>query len=181
MKTTKTLFLTISIVMSYVFAFGVSTAQAASNSSNSPVGFWKTIDDETGKVKSIVQIRKKNGKLSGKVVKLFRKPPQEMHPICNKCTDYRKDKPILGMTILWDLEQDDDEWSGGWITDPNKGKTYSCYIAVENGGKKLKVRGYLGLALLGRTQYWHKVAKPEMTPDKKQTPAKAVKPAPANK
>jgi len=120
----------------------------------SAVGRWTTIDDETKKPKSVITIYEENGKLFGKIEKLFREPSEEQNPLCDKCEGTLKNKPILGMVILRGLEKDDEEWSGGSILDPANGKTYKCKIAVEDGGKKLKVRGYIGLSLLGRTQHW---------------------------
>lgn len=120
----------------------------------SAVGRWTTIDDETKKPKSVITIYEENGKLFGKIEKLFRDPKEEQNPVCDKCEGTLKDQPILGMVILRDLKKDDDEWTGGSILDPANGKTYKCKIAVEDGGKKLKVRGYIGMALIGRTQYW---------------------------
>ncbi|NVJ04703.1 DUF2147 domain-containing protein [Myxococcus sp. AM001] len=121
---------------------------------NAAVGRWTTIDDETKKPKSVIAIYEENGKLYGKIEKLFREPKEEQNPLCDKCEGSLKNQPIIGMTILRDLEKDDDEWSGGKILDPANGKTYKCKVAVEDGGKKLKVRGYVGMSLLGRTQYW---------------------------
>ncbi|MEK7705264.1 MAG: DUF2147 domain-containing protein [Myxococcota bacterium] len=145
-------------------SFGIMTAALvtawgarAFAAEQSPVGLWKTIDDETGKEKSIVRIWEEDGKMYGKVIKLFRGPDEEQNPKCDKCPGDKKDQPTIGLTILWDLEKDDEEWSGGKILDPNNGKTYKCYIAVEDGGIKLKVRGFIGFALIGRTQYWHRV------------------------
>lgn len=128
-----------------------STAMAQAPSA---VGRWTTIDDETKKPKSVVLIWEENGKLFGKIEKLFREPNEEQNPLCDKCEGKLKDQPITGMTILRDLKKDDDEWTGGTVLDPANGKTYKCKVAVEDGGKKLKVRGYIGLSLLGRTQYW---------------------------
>ncbi|MEL6340863.1 MAG: DUF2147 domain-containing protein [Myxococcota bacterium] len=127
----------------------------------SPVGYWKTIDDDTGKPASIIQITERDGKLSGRIVQLIRQPGEEADPVCIECEGKLKGKKVVGMQILSGLEQDDDEWSGGRIMDPNNGKSYKCYIEVQDGGKKLKVRGYLGIALLGRTQYWLRVQKPD--------------------
>jgi uncharacterized protein (DUF2147 family) len=120
----------------------------------SAVGRWTTIDDETKKPKSVIAIYEENGKLYGKIEKLFREPNEDQNPVCDKCEGALKNQPILGMVIMRDLKKDDDEWSGGTILDPANGKTYKCKIAVEDGGKKLKVRGYIGLSLLGRTQRW---------------------------
>jgi uncharacterized protein (DUF2147 family) len=117
------------------------------------VGNWKTIDDVTGKAKSIVSIYEDNGKIYGKVIKIL--TPGEENKVCSECEGDKKNKPIVGMVILTDLEKDDDEWNDGEILDPNNGKTYSCYISLE-GNNKLKVRGFLGFSLLGRTQYWYR-------------------------
>lgn len=122
-------------------------------SAQSIIGRWKTIDDETGKAKSIVEIYMKNGKAYGKIIKLFRNPSQEQNPICDKCTDYRKDQKVIGMTIISAMEKDGDEWEDGEILDPNNGKIYNCKLWVEDG--KLQVRGYV--AFFYRTQTWLKV------------------------
>jgi len=128
----------------------------------SPVGYWKTIDDETGNARSIVKLYKEGDKVVGKLVQLYRQPDEEDDPFCDECEGELKKQKVNGLKILTDLEEDDDEWSGGDILDPNNGKTYSCYIEVQDGGKKLKVRGYIGFSLLGRTQYWYRVPKPDL-------------------
>lgn len=129
-------------------------ATSAMAQAPSAVGRWTTIDDETKKPKSVITIWEENGKLFGKIEKLFREPNEEQNPVCDKCDGALKDQPIIGMVIMRDLKKDDDEWTGGTILDPANGKTYKCKIAVEDGGKKLKVRGYIGMSLLGRTQHW---------------------------
>jgi uncharacterized protein (DUF2147 family) len=116
-------------------------------------GKWKTIDDNTGKARSIVEITKKDGKAYGKILKLFREPGEELDPICDECTDYRKDKKVIGLTIITDMEKDGDEWDDGEILDPENGKIYDCKLWVEDG--KLMVRGYV--AFFFRTQTWHPV------------------------
>lgn len=127
------------------------------------IGYWKTIDDETNKAKSIVQIYKSGDKYYGKVIKLFREPDEEQDPYCDECDedDPRYNKRVIGMVILTDLEWDsgDDEWDDGEILDPANGEVYDCYIALESQDK-LKVRGFLGLSLLGRTQYWYRTTNP---------------------
>jgi len=118
-------------------------------------GLWKTIDDEIpGRVKSVVKIYIKDGKLYGDVVKLFRLPDEDQDPVCDKCDDDdpRKDQKVLGMTIITEmvLDEDDNEWEDGEILDPKKGKTYDCKLWVED--EKLQVRGYI--AFFYRTQEW---------------------------
>ena len=115
-------------------------------------GKWKTIDDETGKAKSIVEIFKKNdGKYYGKIQQLMQKPTNDN---CVKCKDDRKNKTLIGLEIIRGLEKDGDEFTGGTITDPKNGKTYKCTITRD--GNKLNVRGYIGFSVIGRTQVWQK-------------------------
>lgn len=115
-------------------------------------GKWRTIDDETGKPKSVVEIVEKNGKYYGKVIRLFRGNEEDQDPICDKCPadDDRYKKKIIGMEILRNLLKDDDEYTGGTIIDPNNGKIYRCKVWLE--GNNLKLRGYLGPFF--RTQTW---------------------------
>jgi uncharacterized protein (DUF2147 family) len=130
--------------------------QAAAQGPLSPVGAWKTVDDKSGKVKSIVRIWEDQGKLFGRIEKLFRDPGEDRDPVCVPCQGQLKYARVIGMTILTNLSRDGDVWSGGRIVDPENGKSYSCSLKVTDGGKKLKVRGYIGFSLLGRTQTWLK-------------------------
>ena len=125
-------------------------AFASTSFSQDIFGKWKTIDDETGKPKSIVEITERDGKAYGKILKLFREPGEDPDPVCDDCTDYRKDKKVIGMTIVTDMVKDGDEWEDGEILDPKNGKVYDCRMWVEDGN--LKVRGYI--AFFFRTQTW---------------------------
>lgn len=118
----------------------------------SPTGRWKTIDDETGKVKSIVEITQAaDGTLQGKVVEILQSD-RGPNPTCDKCKGANKDKPVKGMTILWGLEQDGDEWNGGTVLDPAKGKTYKSKVELLEGGQKLGMSGCI--AFICRQQVW---------------------------
>jgi len=116
------------------------------------VGKWRTVDDETGKDKSIVEIYMQEGKAYGKIIKLFRGPNEVADPVCEECTDSRKGKKVVGMTIITDMEKDGNEWEDGEILDPANGKVYDCKLWVEDG--TLQVRGYI--AFFFRTQTWLK-------------------------
>jgi uncharacterized protein (DUF2147 family) len=118
-----------------------------------PVGTWKTIDDETGQAKALIQITESGGKLEGKIIKVL-KSDDGPNPVCKKCDGERKDKPVEGMTILWGLSKDGDEWNGGQILDPKNGKIYKAKMSLDDGGRKLNVRGYIGFSLMGRSQVW---------------------------
>ncbi|TAH21935.1 MAG: DUF2147 domain-containing protein [Cytophagales bacterium] len=121
-------------------------------SAQSIVGKWKTIDDETNKERSIVEVYEEKGKYYGKIIKIFYRPDEKPSGVCDKCTDDRKGKVIEGMQIIRGLEKDDDEFKNGTILDPKNGKVYDCKIWLEDG--LLKVRGYI--AFLYRTQTWKK-------------------------
>ncbi len=124
-------------------------------SQTSILGQWKTIDDKTGDVKSIVEISERNGEYFGKIIKIFPKKGQNPDPICDKCPDDdpRKNKKIIGMEIIRNMKKDGEEYTGGKVLKPDEGDIYRCKIWTENGN--LKVRGYLGFFY--RTQTWLKV------------------------
>ena len=131
-------------------------ATAASAQATSPVGVWKTVDDATKKEKSLIRITESGGVYSGKIEKLL-DPDAPKDPVCKDCTDDRKDKPILGMTIVKNMKQsagDKAEFEGGEILDPNNGKVYKSKMKLVDAGAKLDVRGYIGVPMLGRTQTW---------------------------
>lgn len=120
-----------------------------------PVGLWRTIDDETKQEKSLVRISDAAGVLSGKVEKIF--DASKANAVCEACTDERKGKPVQGMTIIRNAKQGDDKelWEGGDILDPNNGKVYKLRLKPIEGGKKLEVRGYVGPFY--RNQTWIRV------------------------
>lgn len=118
------------------------------------IGKWKTIDDITGKAISIIEIFEKSGKIYGKVHDIF--DAESKKRLCTNCTGEDKNKAILGMTVIKGLIKDGEEYSSGKILDPKSGKEYKCYITLEDKDK-LKVRGFIGISLFGRTQYWHRV------------------------
>ena len=136
----------------------LATASLLASAQTTPVGLWKTIDDESGKEKSLVRIQEASGQLTGTIEK-FLDPATKPDAKCDLCSDERKGKPILGMQILRGLKPTDDKarWDGGEILDPNKGKIYKSRITLIEGGKKLEMRGYIGAPLLGRTQVWIRV------------------------
>lgn len=115
---------------------------------------WKTIDDETGKPKSIVEIYRDGDVIHGRILDLIN--PTEPNPLCDVCKGDKLNKPIKGMEILWGMKETKkgQEWKGGEILDPNNGKTYNCKLSLKEDGEKLDVRGFIGISLLGRTQTW---------------------------
>ena len=137
-----------------LFALATLAVPFAQASDASPVGLWKAIDDTTGKPSALIRITEERGELRGKIEQLFRAPGEDPNPKCTLCSDARKDQPILGMTIVSGLRKDGDEYKDGEILDPNNGKIYKSKLSVHDGGKKVEVRGYVGVPMFGRSQVW---------------------------
>jgi uncharacterized protein (DUF2147 family) len=138
-----------------VIALVLATASVLAMAQNSPVGLWRTIDDDGKTEKSTVRITASGGVLSGKVEHIT--DPAKANELCTKCEDDRKDKPVVGMTIINDVKQDAEDpglWDGGRILDPKNGTSYKVRLKPIDGGKKLEVRGYIGSPMFGRTQTW---------------------------
>lgn len=114
------------------------------------LGQWETTDDKTGEKKALIEIYQKGDQYFAKIVDSY---ISEKGKLCDRCKGSKKNQPIEGLVIIEGLEKDGDEFNGGTILDPENGKTYKCYLELVNKSK-LKVRGYLGVSLLGRTQYW---------------------------
>jgi len=129
------------------------TAQAQAQAT--PAGLWKTIDDETKQERSLVRIVDTGGTLGGRIEKLT--DPAKQDAKCDKCEGARKDKPIIGMSIIEGVRKNADEpyWDGGTILDPNNGKTYKVRLTPKDGGKALEVRGFIGPFY--RNQTWQRV------------------------
>jgi uncharacterized protein (DUF2147 family) len=102
----------------------------------------------------MIRISENKGELEGKIEKLFRAPAEDQNPKCDKCEGVNKDQPILGMVFMSGLKKTGDDYSGGQILDPDNGKVYKAKATLVEGGKKLNVRGYIGVPMLGRSQVW---------------------------
>ena len=140
-------------------ALGLGLFVALAHAQATPTGLWKTIDDETKKEKSLIRVTEAGGVFTGKLEKLL-DPSAKPDAMCDLCSDDRKDKPIVGMTLIKNVKQSDSDkgrWDGGEILDPNNGKTYKVRLTPGEGGKTLAVRGYIGAPMLGRTQTWVRV------------------------
>lgn len=119
-----------------------------------PVGLWKTIDEETNEAKSLVRISEQDGVLVGSVEKILN--PAKQDAICEECKGDKKNQPILGLKIIEGAtDASDGSWQEGEILDPNNGKTYTLKLTPQEQGKVLEVRGYI--AFFYRNQYWQRV------------------------
>jgi uncharacterized protein (DUF2147 family) len=123
-----------------------------------PAGLWRTYSDKDGAVASEARIVDNGGVLSGKIERVLAvtyKPGDK----CTKCSDDRKDQPIEGLEFIRGVKKADGEevWTGGTILDPDNGTVYKVKLTLIEGGKKLEVRGYIGVPMLGRTQTWVRI------------------------
>lgn len=137
------------IGLALILFAGVSVARAQT----SPEGLWNTVSDVDGRPTAVVELRDVGGTYVGTVRALL-VPADHDDSLCTKCSGDRKNQPIVGMQIVWNMRPDGDGWSGGEILDPETGKTYRARMNLTDGGKKLVVRGYIGLPLFGRSQTW---------------------------
>jgi uncharacterized protein (DUF2147 family) len=126
-------------------------------------GLWKTVDDKTHQPRGIVHMYQQDGQYFGKIVSSF--DPKEAHEVCTPCSGAMHNKPIIGLVIVRDMRPNGNEFSGGTIIDPETGEAYRCKMTLEDGGRKLSVRGYVGMALFGRTQVWTRYAPPAQMRD----------------
>ena len=133
-----------STALLFFFSFSIS-AQVT--------GRWRTINDRDGRAQSIIEIYEQGGKLHGRVTELLE---GSTYTICEQCPGDQKGKSLVGMTIIYDLEKTSTGGKGGKVLDPNNGKLYDCYIELVSPDR-LKLRGYMGVSTLGRSQVWHRV------------------------
>ncbi len=117
-------------------------------------GLWQTIDDKTGQPEGLVRVVEADGEYIGTVVAVFSPPAPDSRPLCERCEGELKNKPVVGMSILRGVRRDGDGYAGGQILDPDEGRVYRCRLALIDGGRKLEIRGYIGVPLFGRTQIW---------------------------
>ncbi len=135
--------------MKYLYIFFLITLSITTNA-QTIVGQWETYDDKTKKKKAVIEVYQTNNIYFAKIVKSF---TSEKNAICETCKGINKNKPIIGLVIIENIKKDGKEFNSGSILDPENGETYKCYLKLINNNK-LKVRGYLGFSLFGRTQYW---------------------------
>ena len=143
--------------MKTLMALGLLMAATAAFAQSTPTGLWKTIDDKTGKERSLIRITEGGGIYAGRIEKSL-DPGSEPNAVCDKCTDERKGKPLIGMALIRNVKQSADDketFDGGDITDPDNGKVYKVRLKPLEGGKKLEVRGYIGPFY--RNQTWIRV------------------------
>jgi uncharacterized protein (DUF2147 family) len=134
----------------------------------SVLGLWKTVDEKTNRVRSIVRIWEEGGKLKGRVEKGFPLPGEDPNEPCSKCPEPFRNKPKIGLEFLWGFEPDGDRWVDGSVLDPDEGKIYHCELIPAPDGKSLRIFGYIRIIFkIGRSQTWLRASEADL-----QTPSK---------
>jgi uncharacterized protein (DUF2147 family) len=144
-------------MMKKLLTLGLFLAASAAFAQATPTGLWKTVDDKTGKERSLIRITEAGGVYTGRIDKRL-DPDAKPTDVCDKCTDDRKDKPMQGLTLIRNVKQSADDrevFDSGDITDPENGRIYKVRLKPLEGGKKLEVRGYIGPFY--RNQTWIRV------------------------
>ena len=137
---------------SVLLALLLCLATTAHAQTASPIGNWRTFDDHTGKERSLVRISDTPAGLSARI--LSTADPEDGKHVCDKCEGDRKNQPIIGLEFMRGMRPDGDEWAGGRVLDPETGSEYHCEMHLEDGGRKLVLRGYIGFSFIGRSQTW---------------------------
>lgn len=145
-----------------LFLFSSGVAAKTISATQSVAGYWKTFDDKTKKPSSIIQIQPQGEFFIGRVVKAFPVPGEQKSPLCIYCHDTDRNKPIIGLTIIKKMQCLGDRCHGGTILDPRNGQIYRATLRLMRAGQYLRVRGYVGLALFGKTVVWQRVTQRAM-------------------
>ena len=141
------------IIMKYLHLLVLVLFGTISYAQSGVEGVWEAIDDKDNMPSSHIKIEVNNGVLTGSVVKLYDVEPDIL---CTSCKGAKKDQPVIGMEIIYDMKEDDGTWEGGRVMDPEDGKVYKCKLYLKDNDT-MKLRGYIGIPALGRTQTWYRV------------------------
>ena len=142
------------ILASVFLALAMSRFSAAEPSA---AGLWEQVDERSGKAESWFRITERNGVFEGAIVKMFLQPGDDPNPVCDKCEGTDRGKPALGLTLIKGMRRNGTHYEGGTITDPRDGSVYRALMELSPDGRKLEMRGYLGISLFGRSQTWNRL------------------------
>ncbi len=150
------------LIASGVFALAAITVAVATSiplraAGPTAVGLWEQVDENSGKAESWIKISELNGVYEGNIVKIFFKPGQDKNWVCSKCEGSDKGAPVLGLTLIKGMIRNGLSYENGTVRDPRDGSVYRASMKISTDGKKLEMRGYLGISLFGRSQVWNRL------------------------
>lgn len=144
-----------------IAAVAFSAQAYAATNMNSAIGYWKTVDDKSGQILSVVEIYPGGDSLHGKIVKIYPVLGQKTTDICVKCRGDAQNKPMLGLQILWGMVPvSANTWAKGRVLDPKSGSIYSGSMKLIDNGEKLRLRGFIGISMFGRSETWIRTERP---------------------
>ena len=139
-----------------VIAMSASTL-GASAADPTAIGLWEQVDESSGKAESWFKISERNGAYEGNIVKIFFKPDEDPNWACDRCEGSEKGAPVLGLALIKGMQKNGLSYENGTILDPRDGSVYRALMKLSPDGQKLEVRGFLGIALFGRSQVWNRL------------------------
>ena len=159
------------VVVGAIIALGAASVPLRA-AEPTAVGLWEQVDEKSGKPESWFKITERNGAYEGNIVKIFFKPGEDEHWVCDKCEGTERGKPVLGLALIKGMQRNGNSYENGTIMDPRDGAVYRALMKLSPDGQKLEVRGYLGISLFGRSQVWNRL------PDNALAPPAAARAAP---
>jgi uncharacterized protein (DUF2147 family) len=140
-----------------LLAMLLPAAGVSARAEPSAVGLWEQVDEKTGRAESWFKINDRGGVYEGQIVKIFFKPGEDENWVCDKCEGADRGKPVLGLTLVKGMRRNGATYEGGTIMDPRDGTVYRARMELSPDGQQLEVRGYVGIALFGRSQTWRRL------------------------
>lgn len=140
--------------LALLVSFGTVAAEAADQTA---AGVWEQVNEKTGQAQSTITISKSGPAYVGTITSIYPQAGKPADPVCSKCEGASKNRPIKGLQIINDMQQQGNDYSGGTILDPESGSVYNATMQLSPDGKHLTVRGYVGIPTFGRSQTWNRL------------------------